>query len=209
VWKWGHRHSQYNSQLKRQCSGLQSLVPTANTAFPTPTLGPYVNSRYLLLVVYYPQWNPRGRVWTTPVQEQPEQKEVLICRVLWCHIASHYVDYVTGFIVSYEGVSKSFRTESITKYTPTTINTHWEATQRVMAAKLTRLTHKISDTTAPSGRKLYHLEFSFQAVSPETFGYVLVSPHICSTGETVPFGGQQAFTYRRNAKKTHIGGVEV
>jgi len=24
-----------------------------------------------------------------------------------------------------------------------TINTHWEATQRVMAAKLTRLTHKI------------------------------------------------------------------
>jgi hypothetical protein len=44
----------------------------------------------------------------------------------------------------YEGVSKSFRTESITKYTPITINTRWEATQRVMAAKLTRLTHKIA-----------------------------------------------------------------
>jgi hypothetical protein len=43
-----------------------------------------------------------------------------------------------------EGVSKSFRTESITKYKLTTINTRWEATQRVMTAKLTRLTHKIA-----------------------------------------------------------------
>jgi hypothetical protein len=44
----------------------------------------------------------------------------------------------------YERVSKSSRTESITKYTLTTINTRWEATQRVMAAKLTRMTHKIA-----------------------------------------------------------------
>jgi hypothetical protein len=44
----------------------------------------------------------------------------------------------------YEGVSKHFRTESITKYTLTTINTCWEATQRVMAAKFTILTHKIA-----------------------------------------------------------------
>jgi hypothetical protein len=42
----------------------------------------------------------------------------------------------------YMGVTKRFRTESITKWT-TKINTHWEATQRVMATKLTRLTHKI------------------------------------------------------------------
>jgi hypothetical protein len=41
-------------------------------------------------------------------------------------------------------VSKSFRTESITKYTLTTINTRREATQRVVAAKLTRLIHKIA-----------------------------------------------------------------
>jgi hypothetical protein len=41
----------------------------------------------------------------------------------------------------YEGVSKSFRTESIEKYTLTTINTRSEATKRVMAAKLSRLTH--------------------------------------------------------------------
>jgi hypothetical protein len=32
----------------------------------------------------------------------------------------------------------------INKYKLITINTHWEATQRVMAAKLTRLTHKIA-----------------------------------------------------------------
>jgi hypothetical protein len=43
-----------------------------------------------------------------------------------------------------EGVSKNFRTESITKYTLTTINSRWEASQRVLAAELTRLTHKIA-----------------------------------------------------------------
>jgi hypothetical protein len=31
-----------------------------------------------------------------------------------------------------------------------------------------------SDTTAPSGRELYHLQFSLHAASPETFGYTLV-----------------------------------
>jgi len=31
-----------------------------------------------------------------------------------------------------------------------------------------------SDTTAPSGRELYHLQFSLQAASLETFGYTLV-----------------------------------
>jgi hypothetical protein len=46
--------------------------------------------------------------------------------------------------VLYEGVSNSFRTESITRYTLTTINTRWEATQRVMAAKLARMTYQIA-----------------------------------------------------------------
>jgi hypothetical protein len=44
---------------------------------------------------------------------------------------------------AYEGVSKSFWTESIIKYMLTFGIILWEATQRVMAAKLTRLTHKI------------------------------------------------------------------
>jgi hypothetical protein len=43
-----------------------------------------------------------------------------------------------------EDVSKSFQTESITKYRLTTINTRRETKQRVIAAKLTRLTHKIA-----------------------------------------------------------------
>jgi hypothetical protein len=31
-----------------------------------------------------------------------------------------------------------------------------------------------SDRTAPSGDELYHLQFSLQVASPETFGYTLV-----------------------------------
>jgi len=46
----------------------------------------------------------------------------------------------------YEGLSRSFWTDSVTKYTLTAIDTRWEATQRVMAEKLTRLTHKIAET---------------------------------------------------------------
>jgi hypothetical protein len=78
------------------------------------------------------------------------------------------------YIYIYEGVSKSFRTESITKYTLTTINTRWEATQIVIAAKFTRLTHKIVIHTTLSGRELYRMQLSLQVASPETFGYTLV-----------------------------------
>jgi len=49
-----------------------------------------------------------------------------------------------GFAASYEGVSEIFQTESITKQTTTNTNTLTEATQRVMAAKFTRLTHRIA-----------------------------------------------------------------
>jgi hypothetical protein len=48
------------------------------------------------------------------------------------------------FSAAYDGISKSFRTESITKYMLTFGITRWEVTQRVMAVKLTRLTHKIA-----------------------------------------------------------------
>jgi hypothetical protein len=44
----------------------------------------------------------------------------------------------------YESVTKSFRTESVTKYTLTFRITRTEATQRAMAEKLTRMTHKIA-----------------------------------------------------------------
>jgi len=36
-----------------------------------------------------------------------------------------------------------------------------------------------SDSTSPSGSELYHLQFSLQTASPETFGYTLVG----SSGE--------------------------
>jgi hypothetical protein len=56
-------------------------------------------------------------------------------------IRSFSVVCPAGYRKSCEGVSKSFRTESIKEIT---INTLREATQRVMAAKLTRLTHRIA-----------------------------------------------------------------
>jgi hypothetical protein len=43
-----------------------------------------------------------------------------------------------------KGVSKNFRTGSIKKCRLTKVNTRWEATQRVMAIELTRLTHNIA-----------------------------------------------------------------
>jgi hypothetical protein len=70
----------------------------------------------------------------------------------------------------YEGVSKNSRNESTTNYMLTTIITP-------MAAKLTRLTHKNSDTTACSGRELYHMQFSLQVASPELFGNTLIKQH--------------------------------
>jgi hypothetical protein len=73
------------------------------------------------------------------------------------------------------GCIQKFPDWVVTKYTLTTTNSRWEATQRVMAAKLTRLSHKIAiqlhlvaeSCTICSSR-------SVQAASPETFGYTLV-----------------------------------
>jgi hypothetical protein len=42
-----------------------------------------------------------------------------------------------------------------------------------MAAKLTRLTHKIA-IQLHLVAELYYLQFSLQAASPETFGYTLM-----------------------------------
>jgi len=55
----------------------------------------------------------------------------------------NYIQLCNSWNRLYDGVTKSFRTESITIYTLTTIYTRWETTQRVMAAKLTISTHKI------------------------------------------------------------------
>jgi hypothetical protein len=75
---------------------------------------------------------------TSPVSVMLTKLDTIMHRKTLCCVLS-----VTKLLV-YEDVSKTFRTESITKYMLTTINTRWEATQMVMAAKLTRLTHKIA-----------------------------------------------------------------
>jgi hypothetical protein len=41
--------------------------------------------------------------------------------------------------------------------------------------KIHQTDSKNSDTTAPSGRELNHLQLSLQAAIPETFGYILIS----------------------------------
>jgi hypothetical protein len=57
-----------------------------------------------------------------------------VCVLVYTHTHTH----------THESISKSFRTESIKKYTFTFGITRSEATQRIMAAKLNRLTHKIA-----------------------------------------------------------------
>jgi len=61
-----------------------------------------------------------------------------------------------------------------------------------MVAKLTTLADsQNSNTTAPSGRELYYLQFLLWAVSPETFGYTLVFVHTkkCGLISTESFDG--------------------
>jgi hypothetical protein len=66
----------------------------------------------------------------------------------------------------YDGVSKSFRTES---------NKHsLRSNTKGYGGKTYWTDSQNSDITAPSGRELYHLQFSLQAASPETLGYTLV-----------------------------------
>jgi hypothetical protein len=51
-----------------------------------------------------------------------------------------------------------------------------------MAVKLT------SDTIAPSGRELYHLQFSLQVASPGAFGYTLVHYLFIIYSSSAPHG---------------------
>jgi hypothetical protein len=61
-----------------------------------------------------------------------------VCNAFFVHKGSD-----TNLRSFVRGSVQKFPDWVIKKYTLTTINTRWEATQRVMAAKLTRLTHKI------------------------------------------------------------------
>jgi hypothetical protein len=74
----------------------------------------------------------------------------------------------------YEGVSKNFRTES-NEINNSNNNKHSLINNTKDYSGRTHYTDsQHSDTTAPSGKELYQLQFPLQAASPETFGYVLV-----------------------------------
>jgi hypothetical protein len=74
----------------------------------------------------------------------------------------------------YEGVSRSFQTELKTKCTLTTIKTHWEITQWVMAAKPTGLTHRIVIQLHLVAESCVILQFLHQVANLETFGWTLI-----------------------------------
>jgi hypothetical protein len=75
----------------------------------------------------------------------------------------------------YECVSKSFRTESITKYMLIFGITRSEATQRLMAAKPTTLIHRIAIQLHLVAKSCTICSSRSRRVSPETFGYTFVS----------------------------------
>jgi hypothetical protein len=61
---------------------------------------------------------------------------------------------------------------------------------KVYGGKIHYTDSQNSDTTAPSGRELYRLQFSSQAVSPVTSGYTLVwwKSHDSSVGIALGYG---------------------
>jgi hypothetical protein len=107
-------------------------------------------------------------------------KDVLQCVFVQQMVSVHYLLRPSLLCIlqfcCIRGFIQKFPDWVITKHTLTAINTRWEATQMVMAAKLTRLTYKTSIQLHLMAEScLYYLQFSLQAASPETFGYNLVS----------------------------------
>jgi hypothetical protein len=93
---------------------------------------------------------------------------------LMCFILD-LVLHCNQFFGSYEGVSKSFRTGSNNN------NKHsLRSNTKGYGGKIHYIDPQNSDTTAPSGKELYHLQFSLQVASLETFGYTLVCRDVTS-----------------------------
>jgi hypothetical protein len=90
---------------------------------------------------------------------------------------SVYIYLYSRVLKVYEGVSKSFRTERNKQHL-------LRSNAKGYGGKTHETDSQNSDTTAPGGRELYHLQFSFQAASPETFVYSLVCHLILSNSFT-------------------------
>jgi hypothetical protein len=87
--------------------------------------------------------------------------------------------YVCVLTHQHECVSKSFRTESLTKYTLYNNKLSLRSNTKGYGGKTHYTDSQNSDITAPSVRELYHLQFSLKAASPETFGYTLMLAYAC------------------------------
>jgi hypothetical protein len=113
-------------------SSRQFLQPKYCTHFPLPTSYHSICPDLRSVVSFRNKLFSYGEEFIAP-RPTPNLEDNPLSAYCYCF-----------FFLNIECVSKSFRTESIMKYTLTTINSRWEATQRVMAAKLTRLTHRIA-----------------------------------------------------------------
>jgi hypothetical protein len=74
----------------------------------------------------------------------------------------------------YQGVSESFRTESTNNYSKHSFRSYTKG----YSGKTHYTDLQNSNTTAHSGRVLYHLQFSLQGTSPETFGNTFVCMYV-------------------------------
>jgi hypothetical protein len=116
--------SLWNPKVHRRVHKIPPMDPILSQLNPVRPIDPYL-PKVQLNVILPP--TPRSSQWSLtfgPPNQNPTPVENVFSK--------------------YDGVYKSFRTESITKYMLTTINTRLEGTQSVVAAKLTRLTHKIA-----------------------------------------------------------------
>jgi hypothetical protein len=80
----------------------------------------------------------------------------------------------------YEGVSKSFLTELDNEIKNNDNNNKHSLRSNThdYGGKTHYTDSQNNDTTASSCRELYHLQFSIQEASPETFGCTLVFPDL-------------------------------
>jgi hypothetical protein len=82
---------------------------------------------------------------------------------------------------------QKFSTESIKKFKLTFSYYSLRSNTKDYGGKTHTTASQNSDTTAPSGRELYHLQFSLQAASPETLVYIetLISEALTAITRTV------------------------
>jgi hypothetical protein len=112
----------------------------------------------------------------------------------------------------YEGVSKRFRTKSVTQCTFTFGITRWKATQRFMAAKLIRLTHRIAIQLYLVAESCTNCSSRSKATSPDTFGYTLVFcanfANLCLRNHSHPVASKSTPACLTFQDNVHVGSAD-